>query len=206
MKKSLIILIILFSGIGYFAYTIFFVPRVAIANVAMPNVSYKYSNLPADTAVVFFNNDTGNWYTSGNRNGSGEVTVMIPPGTPNGTYTMQAIDTKTGKKLTSNKESFVVGPGAEPTATIDQSSLNASTRNPVISGTAQNVYDVAILVEGADFRKYFGSEADVSPERGGRWAITASNVPNGTYSVKVFNSRDSEQEVLASGTLTVLAK
>lgn len=207
MKKLSIILatILVLGGVGYFAYTTFFIPHVVVINVAMPNVSYKYSNLPSDTSVVFFNNDTGNWYADGHRIGSGSVTVMVPPGMPNGTYSMQLIDSKTGKKMTNNRESFVVGLGAPPAATIDQSSLNTSTHNPIISGVAQNVYDVAILVEDANFRRYFGSEADVSPENGGKWAIVVENIPNGTYSVKVFNSRGTGEDVLARGTLTVSA-
>ena len=209
--KKIVMVSTIFVALGviiYFVYVIFFAVNITVINVAVPNISFKYSNLPTkDISVVFFNKDTGNWYMDRQRSGSGEATTMVSPGMPQGNYSLQVINTQTTKKL-AESESFTVGAGAKPIITIDQASLSTSIRNPIISGTAQNIYDISILVEDASLRRYFGGEADVSPENGGVWSIklTESDLPNGVYTVKVFNSRDGSQGVLASGTLVVSVK
>ncbi|HEV8666468.1 MAG TPA: hypothetical protein VN665_01290 [Candidatus Paceibacterota bacterium] len=83
---------------------------------------------------------------------------------------------------------------AEPSATIDQSSLTTTTSTATITGTAVSATSVRVAL---------GPEAGiVVPVVNGRWTATFSGLSAGAgYSVTVMNSTGTRG--LATGTLTV---
>ncbi len=202
MKKYYILICVVgVVGVAFFAYISLFLQRVTVLNVNMPSISYRYENLSANHSIVFVNEATGNWYMDRNLSGSGEITTMIPAGTPHGTYVLSILDTQAGK-FSAKSESFTYASDEKPIVTIDQNSLKSSSRNPVISGTAQNISDIAILVEDKSSQRYFGGEVDLN---GSTWMVTLNEteLPKGEYTVQIFNSRDDSQGVLATGKLLV---
>lgn len=83
-----------------------------------------------------------------------------------------------------------------PTATIDKSSLTATSRAPIITGTAANVADLNVQI-GED---YYDPHVD-----NGKWATYSPvTLAPGTYSVTVRNlAVRANEKVLATGTLVV---
>lgn len=196
-------------GVAYFLYARVFSTQITLTDVFVPNVSFKYKNVPqAGISVVFINQDTGSSYVAASRMSvSGETTVMIPTGVPQGVYSIRIQNNQTLKKL-AESGTFIVGPGAKPIVKIDKNTLISSTHHPILSGIAQNISDISILVEDSSQRRYFGGEVDVFPANGGAWSITLTemSLPNGMYVVRVFNSRDDSQGALANETLVVSAE
>ncbi len=202
MKKYYILLsIVVIGAVSYFAYVSLFLQRVTVVNVDMQNISYKYANLSENDSVVFLKETSSDWYMHRKLSGTGEAEGMFPPGMPFGTYHLSVLNTQTGKHSAKSK-SFVYDSVGKPIVTIDGNSLIASSRHPVISGSAKNISDIAILVEDKSSRRYFGGEVDLN---GSIWSVTLSEaeLPKGEYTVKIFNSRDDSQGVLASGKLVV---
>ena len=89
------------------------------------------------------------------------------------------------------------------TATIDKNSLTSYSNTPVISGSAENVQKVYLVVlnENGDLEVSWGggSAAEVSS---GHWSFKKLPVlPNGRYTVKIGD--ESTNTVLTTGTLTI---
>lgn len=92
------------------------------------------------------------------------------------------------------------------TATIDADSLAATSKaRPSLTGDATNVKTVRVLIENSAGKRLFKSKA--LKVRNDHWRVTASKkLPEGTYTVTVYDARDKKQATLAQGTLTVGVK
>ncbi len=92
--------------------------------------------------------------------------------------------------------------GQTPTATIDPSSLTATTGGKdatlvTITGSASNTNQIAVVIKGQP--SVFANVV------GGRWSATVPNVYPNTYTVQVVdeNTLGTKEQTLMTGTLTV---
>lgn len=110
-------------------------------------------------------------------------------------------------------------PSSAPSATIDSASLNSSTVQPIITGTAANTGQVSVALTMTD---QTGKIIAINPDNrhpstlvkvvNGRWSYPVdyadfpgfSALSAGTYGVSVSDA--SGTKVLASGTLTIVAQ
>jgi hypothetical protein len=126
----------------------------------------------------------GKWSTSFASEAAGDYTVLV--------YSSSSDQLIATGKLTVKLSST----WGAPSATIDQSSLTATSRNPIITGTATNIADLNVQV-GED---YYDPHVE-----NGHWATySPATLTAGTYKVIVRTLDVKEkQKVLATGTLVV---
>jgi PKD repeat protein len=165
-----------------------------------------------DNRVYEFNYGDGNYDDIGgitsNCVAPGPCTVILPEVyNKSHTYKSSGTYTATLKDFSGNliaTQTITVASGTnQPSATIDQNSLLASTGGKnaalvTITGEASNVSEVMVALKGSN-----SSNAIVS---GGNWSATIPSVFPGAYAVEVIdNDANSADDgiVLATGTLTV---
>ena len=90
------------------------------------------------------------------------------------------------------------------TGGIDQGSLNSSSANPTISGSATGVSSVEVVVRKDTFSNTRLYDNTSVPVVNGRWTTTISPaLSSGSYSVDIYGPSDLKLNYLVSGTLTV---
>ena len=124
---------------------------------------------------------------------SGTVSSSFP--IPNGTYSVSVYNGSSGPLLTTGTLTVQVPASAQPSATIDQSSLNSTANEPnTLSGSATNLTSVEITLDGVGYSS--------TPVVNGRWSQTIiSSLQNGSHTVVVENPISGQS--LTTGTLVI---
>lgn len=90
------------------------------------------------------------------------------------------------------------------TGDIDQTSLNSSSANPTISGSATGVSSVEVVVRKDIFTSTRLYDNTSVPVVNGRWSATISPaLSSGSYNIDVYGPSDLKLNYIVSGTLTV---
>jgi hypothetical protein len=164
---------------------------------ATPTITGTATQVSGSVMVVIANQNgyAGSGFLAPASNGAWSGTVSSSFPIPNGTYSVSVYDGSSGPLLTTGMLTVEVPTASQPSATIDQASLNSTSNEPnTLSGNASNLASVQITLDGVRY-----SSTQVI---NGRWSQTIiSSLQNGSHTVVVENPISGQS--LATGILTI---